>query len=262
MKFIYLSAILWAGITGTAAAQELRNPDETKEIVINSTYPVRLNAVIADDDKLYVWVDYRNIYTTNSEEGYHRSGFSAKKLLIYENNKLVREILELKDIPDPLAVGYNVWPLKGIDSLPHGEETANTITVFGHSDKDALTKLGFAKNKFILGPFDYRVVNAWPIGKDEKGFLYVRASGCNTKERRDKRGAWEPFGALYVLNKELRLVDSFIYHKAKEADPLEILSASEGHIFLSKAGYFYSLDWQDYSRYSKIIVRKWVSKIH
>lgn len=258
-RTFFIGITFCAGFFVPSYAQELRKPTETTEIVIKTTYTVRVAVEIAEDDKLHVWLDYQNIYKTDSLHGYHRSGFSASKLLVYAGRKLVRETSVANEMPDPLSVGYNMWIRDGVDLLPHAEEDAQTITIYGLKD-DSLLKLGFNKNKVVLGPFDYRVVSAWPVGKDEKGFMYVRAHGSNTAAQRKERGAWEPFGALFVLNKELRLIDSFIYYKVKEHDPLEILT-SEGTIGLSKAGNFYLLDVDATAKAIKIKVHKWVPEV-
>lgn len=258
-RTLLVSIAFCAGFLAPSYGQELRKPTETTEIIIKTTYTVRVAIEIAEDDKLHVWLDYQNIYKTDSLQGYYRSGFSASKLLVYAGRKLVRETSVINEMPDPLSVGYNVWIREGVDLLPHAEEDAQAIIIYGFKD-DSLLKPGFDKNKVILGPFDYRVVSAWPVGKDEKGFMYVRAHGSNTAAQREKRGAWEPFGALFVLDKGLRLMDSFIYYKVKEHDPLEILP-SDGHIGLSKAGNFYLLDLDATAKAIKIKVHKWVSKV-
>jgi len=252
----FISVVLCGAIAGPVCGQELRKPTKITEVVVKSTYPVRIDAVINADDKLYVWIDYHNIFKSDPEAGYHRSGFSAKKLQVYEGNRLESETTDLKAMPDPLSVGNYGWIRKGVGSLPHSEDGDNRITVFSQPE-NTLTKLGFAKDKLVLGPFDYRVNSAWPIGRDEKGFMYVSSYCSNTEEQRKKRGGWEPFAALYVLNRELRLIDSFIYNKTEESDPLEILPTSGGPVFLSKSGNFYSLEWEQPAKTIKIKVRKW-----
>ena len=250
--------MLWTGIIGYASAQELRRPTEEIDIVIKSTYPVRINAVIASDDKLYVWVDYRNIWRTDPEKGYDRYGFTAKKLLIYEGKKLVREILGLKDMPDPHSIGY--------DSILHGVEVSpistgqpdNKFTVFATTE-NALAKLGFANNKFVLGPFNYQINGIKPLLKDYKGFIYIMAQCSNNEEQKNVRGGWEPFQVLYRVNTDGLLVDSFIFN-IPEMDETKIAPSYETS-FLSNGGNFYQVLWPTApSKRVKITVQRWAPK--
>jgi len=252
-------------VVSPALAQELRKPTELIELVVKSTYTAKITAAVAKDDKIYVWFDYDNIA---KDGGRTWVGFTAQKLQIYERAKLVKEILELKDIPKDESVSLD-WSLPGVAWMPAGgaDEYDKKIT-FKSTVKDAMVKLGLSKDEFFLGPFDYKVIWARPVGQDKNGFLYVIAE-CSKKKDKEVPGEykWRRFQMLYKVNKEGGVVDSFIYDEAKHIKSAGWMRYPwkwpyEGGAFLGLKGDFYIISWplEATSKSTKIIVRRWVIK--
>lgn len=255
MKYICLSVVLWAGLVGVPNAQEFRKPDGEKEIIIESTYPVRLAFEVTHDDKLYVWVGYRPVYETTPEEGYHYSGFLADKLKVYEDGKLAREISGLKDMPEPkfikpAGIGFD------LELFPRtSEDGANTIVLSSAAGK-ALPGMGYANNRFALGPFPYQVNLVWTRVQADKGLVYIKANCGNTYDKVEKSGEVEPFSVLFTLDRELKLVDSFIFDKGTERDKYEIYPTG-GNVYLTGSGNLYLVASNQPAKTIRIKVKKW-----
>lgn len=249
---------LLAGTALRSAAQEYREPTETTEVVITSTYPVSAVAAIGADGLLYVWVDYSNVYVTDKKTGYHRAGFAAARLRKYAGTRLVSETTQLKLMPDPLSIDKQSWLLKGVTSGHIGEDGDDKIVVYGQPE-NSLKGLGFIADRVVLGPFKYRVSSAWPIGL-AGGYLYVNAYCSAPGPKSERGGDMAPFGALYVLNKELLIVDSFVYHKEPGPGPHELLPDTDGRIFLAKNGNFYSVEVGEPAQNVKVKVKKWTPR--
>jgi hypothetical protein len=249
---------LWAGLVGTVNAQEFRKPDEIKEIIIKSTYPVRLAFEMTHDDKLYVWVGFHPVYKTTPEEGYHYTGFLTDKLKVYEDGKLVSEISELKGMPEPKSVkpariGFD------LELYPRqSEDRANTI-VLSSAAGQVLPGLGYTKNEFTLGPFPYQVNLLWAKVEADKGLLYVKANCGNTYDKVEKSGEVDPFSVLYTLDRELKLVDSFVFDKGTKRDKYEIYP-SGGNVYLTRTGNLYLVASDQPAKTIKIKVKKWKLK--
>lgn len=255
MKLIYLSAILCAWASGAVGAQEYRKPDEIKEIVIRSTYPVNLALEMTQDEELYVWIGYRPVYKTTPEEGYHLSGFLTDTFQVYKNGRMARETAVLKDIPNPRSIktariGFDleIYPR-------HGEDRANTIVLSSAAGK-ALPGMGFTKDRFTLGPFPYQVNGLWTKVRSDKGLVWLKANCGNTHEKVEKDGVVDPFYVLFTLNKELELIDSFVFDRGREQDKYEMYT-SGGIEFLTNTGNFYQVGREWSGKKTKITVKKW-----
>lgn len=259
-----LFAVMGA-ITSPALAQELRKPTELIELVVKSTYTIKVDAAVDKDNKIYIWFDYHDI---TKEGGRTWVGFTAQKLQIYERTKLLKEIVNLKDIPKYENIGLD-WSLPGVDWLPAGgaDEYDNKIT-FKSTVKDAMGKLGLAKDEVILGPFNHEIIWARPVGQDKNGLLYVIAE-CSKKKEKEVPGEykWRRFKMLYKVDKEGRIVDSFIWNEANHIKSKEWLRYPwkwpyEGAAFLGLNGNFHVISWPmtETSKSAKITVRCWMTK--
>ena len=187
-----------SAIVSPALAQELRKPMELIELVVKSTYTAKITAAVDSDGEIYVWFDYDDI---TKDGGRNWVGFTAQKLQVYEKNKLVKEVYNLKDIPKYESVGINAVQMTSTVSWSPsgggGQEYDNKITLRG------MTELGLTKDEFILGPFNHEIIWARPVGQDKNGFLYVIAE-CHKKKDKEIPGEykWRRFQILYKVDKE------------------------------------------------------------
>lgn len=259
MKLVYLSTFLLAGIAGAVHSQEFRKPDEITEIVIKSTYTSYPASEFTPDEKLYVWVGYRPIWkwkTTPEEEGYHHVGFWADKLLIYRDGRLVREISDLKDMPDPKSIKseYIGYDLRVFPHLSE-QEDGNKI-VLSSAAGNFLLGLGFKRNEMTLGPFPYQVNFVWTRVQADKGLVYVKAHCGDKYYEAKKRRAVNPFSVLYILDRELKLLDSFIFDKGMKKDKYE-LYPSGGKVYLTGTGDLRQVKIEKSAKHLNIKIKKW-----
>lgn len=258
MRKTLIAVNLIAGSLSFAGAQEFREPDEVKEVVIKSTYPVRLNVVVTPDEEMYVWIGYRPVYKTTAEEGYHLAGFLADRLEVYKDGVLTRKIYDLKDIPNPRTV-KNTRIGFALEMYPRVSEDGADRILLSSAAGRALPGLGFLKSEVALGPFPYQVNSVGSMVQADKGRVYLKAYCGNRNEEYERTGEVKPFMVLFALDRELKLVESFVYDKGNKRD-LNEMHTSNGWDFVSPMGNLYQVDWESPARTFKIKIRKWKLK--
>lgn len=251
LTYFFVIAAMWAA--GSVSAQELRKPTETIIFVEKSTYPVNINVEVGADGKFYVWYNARTIGD--------KAEFMAAKFEVYQGTNRIKEIYDLKDIPqDRTLIMNNVsgmtWPHGG------GSEYDNKITYNGVPPE------GFPKD-FVVGPFHYTVIWSRALGVAKNGLLYISAE-IETYTEKPAKGKLNRrrFHMLYKVNKKAKIVDSFASAEAAYVPrtgqgaryPWEWRDS--GATYMDSAGNFYDAIWTyGHPRVdNKITIRRWAVK--
>lgn len=261
MKNIICVLAVVCGVASPVLAQELRKPTDVTVIKLQDDSPGDLAPIIDEKGRLNVWFYSKNLKLSNR----------LRKFQIYENSKVVKEINNLNEIPQPETVGISIKrPELSSTTVWHPFGGANDyekkITFEG------MVSLGFSKDKFILGPFSYDVVWASPIGFDKAGFMYIVAE-CEKERAKAKKGQYElrRFKFVYKINKEAKIIDSFIFDEAKHVDlgkwtrypwewSLEGTNIDENGNFYTTTNlpYYRITTAEEYKpKYTEVEIRKW-----
>lgn len=258
--YLFCIILLWGG--RLACSQDVRKPDETFELVVKSTYPARIRAAVAKDSNVYVWFEYQDIRV---DGGRTWTGYAAQKFQIYERTKLIKEITNLKDIPqyELAAISADVQMTSTVTWSPHGgggSEYDNKITLAG------MTELGLSKNLIILGPFDYEVLWVRPMGQDKNGFLYL-ISEISKKRPKEVPGKyrWRRLQMLYKVSKDGQIVDEFVFDEASHIKSAGWMRYPwkwpyyDGAVYVDLRGNFFIVSWGmgKKSNNTKVMVRRW-----
>lgn len=245
---------------GLVFAQEKRSPVEKYAFEVESNSPADISTSVDVTGKIVVWSNYLQKVDNRGEF----VSFSAKKYQIFERGKQVKTTQNLKDIPRHESVGVKrVSFSDGIEWSPSGGIEQDDKIAF-----KGMSKIGFQNDEFVLGPFDYTIRWATPLGLSKSGFLYVAAE-CVAVGKGDlaTERDMKVFRIVYKLNKTGRLIDSYIYDTAKYIERTGMGARypwdwTREHVQIDENGNLYSVTVTTGTQEgrSKIWVERWASK--
>lgn len=207
---LYIYSILTTTLfaVNLLCAQEMRAPIEKYDFDVEASSTSDITVAIDTSGRVAVW----SKYSEKRDDRTKTVTFKAKKFQVFDHGKSIKIVQELKDIPRRDSVGVKeVSFLDGIEWTPSGGIERDNKIIF-----KGMAKLGFTSDSFVLGPFEYTIVWAKPIGLSKRGFMYVVAE-CNKPVDTSKSGPENQrvFKMLYKLSKAGQVIDSFVFSEAK-----------------------------------------------